>query len=88
MKKFIYQDPRRPRVKSRPIDESDVQSRQVLEGGGWKIVETLDDAAPAVSVEGAAPGAPAADQGDDAVSAAARKARRSKRKSAPATPEA
>ena len=42
MKKFIYQDPHRPRVKSRPINEDDVKSRQVLEGGGWKIVETIE----------------------------------------------
>ena len=44
MKKFIYQDPHRPRVKSRPIDETDVKSRQIREGGGWTIVETIDDA--------------------------------------------
>ena len=46
MKKFIYQDPRRPRVKSRPIDESDVKARQILEGSGWRVVETIDDAEP------------------------------------------
>ncbi len=62
MKKFIYQDPGRPRVKSRPIDADDVQSRKVLEGGGWRIIETIDDEA--VSVETTGPG-------DDAVSAAA-----------------
>jgi hypothetical protein len=53
MKKFIYQDPRRPRFKSRPIDESDAKARQILEGSGWRVVETIDDGveAPAVSVE-------------------------------------
>lgn len=47
MKKFIYQDPRRPRFHSRPINESDVKARQILEGGGWRVVETIDDGAEA-----------------------------------------
>jgi hypothetical protein len=67
MKKFVYQDPHRPRVKSRPIDETDAKSRQVLEGGGWKIVETIEDAvspetvtaeAPEATPEGSAPAEP------------------------------
>jgi hypothetical protein len=68
MKKFIYQDPRRPRFHSRPIDEGDSKARQILEGGGWRVVETIDDGAPApavaeageaVSVETAAAAGPA-----------------------------
>jgi hypothetical protein len=91
MKKFIYQDPRRLRVKSRPIDEDDFKSRQVLEGGGWRIVETIDDGAeaPPVSVETVAveePSAPATPEAS--ATAKPKKGKRGKGQAAPATPEA
>jgi hypothetical protein len=87
MKKFIYQDPRRLRVKSRPIDEDDTKSRQVLEGGGWRIVETIDDGAeaPPVSVETVAV------EGQEAPATPEAKPKKGKGKKAPeapATPEA
>ena len=82
MKKFIYQDPRRLRVKSRPIDEDDTKSRQVLEGGGWRIVETIDDGVPPETVAEEAPATPEAP-------AEAKKGKGGKGKpEAPATPEA
>ena len=91
MKKFIYQDPRRLRVKSRPIDEDDVKSRQVLEGGGWRIVVTIDDGAeaPPVSVETVAEEAPATPEASAPAEPKKRKGGKGKGKpEAPATPEA
>jgi hypothetical protein len=87
MKKFIYQDPRRPRVHSRPIDEDDTKARQILEGGGWRIVETIDDAVSPETVE--APEAPATPEAS--APAEPKKGKGGKGKTAPeapATPEA
>jgi hypothetical protein len=87
MKKFIYQDPRRPRVKSRPIDEDDVKSRQVLEGGGWRVVETIDDEAVSpetVTVGDEVPAPPEPVQ----PAAEPKKGKRTRGKKPPAPPEA
>ena len=84
MKHFIYQDPHRPRVKSRPIPEDDAKSRQVLEGGGWRIVETVDDAVSPETVAVEAPEAPATPEAP----AEPKKGKGKKAPEAPATPEA
>lgn len=42
MTQYIYQSPQFGKRLSAPIDESDSKARAVLEGAGWRIVETLN----------------------------------------------
>jgi hypothetical protein len=53
MKRFIYQSPkhsgsRQNALRSVPIAEDNTKARGVLEGKGWRIVETLTDDVEAV----------------------------------------
>lgn len=56
MKRFIYQSPkhsgsRQNALRSVPIAEDNTKTRGVLEGKGWRIVETLGDEAVIGTVE-------------------------------------
>ena len=42
-KYLIYESPKGERRRSAPVDENDERTRAVLEGKGWKVVETRDE---------------------------------------------